>query len=288
MGYWDDLAHHIELDGNWMNHPLVRERINLRVTGDRHTWPTTWLKMQSGGRAPLRRTASIGSGVGNFERDIVRQEIVANVTGIDASVSCIARAKEIADDEGYSSAITYVSGDAREWLRNARDLEAVFFHQSLHHFDLLEELMKLVRAALRPGGILYIDEYIGPSRDEWHMRDLALHNFLYYRLPKAVRRVRVIRAPINREDPTEAVQSSKIMRAIESEFDILTRRDYGGNVLAVMYPNLNWMEHSPEQAARISETVEFLLDVEDVILRHPKILRASGSFYTVAIATPKR
>lgn len=288
MDYWDSLDRHTVLDDMWMSHPHVRERINLRVSGDSGVWPTTWLRDRLRDRLPLRRAVSIGCGIGNFERDLVRKEIVEQVVGLDLSPNCIRKAVELARDAGLDSRISYECRDAREWLRTARDLDAVFFHASLHHFDRLEELLGLVRDSLRPEGILYLDEYIGPARDEWRARDLLLHNVLYYLLPRSVRRVGRIRAPINREDPTEAVRSSGIVPALETGFEVLERRDYGGNLLAILYANLRRPDHTPGSPPRdFEEAIEFLLDVEDVLLKHPRVARA-GSHHSVILARPRQ
>jgi SAM-dependent methyltransferase len=286
--YWDSLDKHSLIDEIWMSHRLVRERINRRVSGDPGVWSTTWLRDRIAGRLPLARTMSIGCGTGNFERDIVRLGIVARVTGIELSPICVEVATREAAAAGYSGMIDYRVDDAWKAIEEARDLDAIFFHASLHHFDHLPEMAKLLRAALRPGGLLYLDEYVGPSRDEWRLRDLALLNFLYYRLPRTVRRVGRIRAPVNREDPTEGVESSAILPAIRSEFDILEQRDYGGNLASVIYANLRRPSHVPPSPQEdFDEAIAFLLDVEDLMLAHPRISGAA-SFHTVLLATPKR
>jgi SAM-dependent methyltransferase len=287
LTYWDSIERHTVLDDLWMSHPRVRERINLRVSGDPGTWTTTWMKSRLQPLLPLGRAVSIGCGVGGFERDMVRQGIVSSITGLDLSETCIRKAVELAREAGYGSQIHYESRDAREWLRTASDLDAVFFHASLHHLDRLDELMGLVRRSLRPGGVLFLDEYVGPSRHEWRLRDLVLHNALYYLLPKSVRRVGRIRAPINHEDPTEAVCSSEIERAVAAHFDIRERRDYGGNLLWILYPNLRRPNQTPGSVPEdFEEAVGFLLDAEDVLLRHPRLTR-SRSHFTVILAQPR-
>ena len=65
---------------------------------------------------------------------------------------------------------------------------------------------------------------------------MILANLAYYLLPRRVRRPRLVRAPINYEDSTEAMASSRIMPALRSTFDTgLITRSYGGNLLAVIY-----------------------------------------------------
>jgi len=46
-------------------------------------WPISWLKARLGARAPLARAASLGSGTGALERDLVRQAIVERVVGVE-------------------------------------------------------------------------------------------------------------------------------------------------------------------------------------------------------------
>ncbi len=68
-----------------MNHPAVRARINERVTGDAARWPIQWLPTLVPDRAPFRRAASIGCGVGHLERSLVENGIVSSTIGVDAS-----------------------------------------------------------------------------------------------------------------------------------------------------------------------------------------------------------
>jgi hypothetical protein len=98
-----------------------------------------------------------------------------------------------------------------------------------------------------------------------------------------VRRTRVIRSPVNREDPTEAVASSAILPAITEHFRVLARRDYGGQLLAPIYPSLRRPDQpggpSPEVFDRV---VGGLLDREDRLLA-----RGGESFQSVVVAEPR-
>ena len=282
-GYWDTLDHHTDLDEIWMSHPLVRARINFRISGDPQVWPTAWLASRLHGQLDSGRTASIGCGIGNFERGAVSQGLVTRIIGVDSSPSCIDEATSHARDSGLAG-ITYYCGDAREWLKGQTGLDGVFFQQSLHHFDRLDELFRLVAGALRPGGLLVLDEYVGPARNEWRLRDLLLHNLAYRLLPGRVRRAGLVRAPINRDDPTEAINSSQILTSVEKHFEVLERRDYGGNLLSVIYPNLRRPGQSPgSPPEEFDRAITLLLDLEEWCLRHPR-LTSSKPYYTTVIA----
>ncbi|HUP44715.1 MAG TPA: class I SAM-dependent methyltransferase [Thermoanaerobaculia bacterium] len=273
--YWDDLDHHTgaeHLDHFWMAHPRIREEINRRVTGDPALWPTAWFRRELAGRMPFARALSIGCGPGNLERDLVRRGIVASVTGIDIVPSPLA----FASGEAAGLPIRYEQADAYEYLRaRPASFEAIFFHASLHHFDRVDEIAALVRRALVPGGVLYIDEYIGPSMSQWNVARLLPPNIAYYRLPRVMRRPKLVRTPLNREDPTEAIASADIAPAIEKHFRILVRRDYGGNLLLIIYPNLN--KEAPREV--FDAGIEKLIAWEDDLLR-----RGRPSFHAVMVA----
>ena len=281
MTYWSTLESYA-WDELWMNHPLVRERINRRVTGDPGWWPIQWLASVVPGRTPLARVLNVGCGVGHLETGLLRHGIATHVTGIDSSAAAIEEARRTTHAAGLGAGAAFVEADARAYLRQARGFDAVFFHASLHHFDRLPELLGLVRRALVPRGILYLDEYVGPARDEWTWSHLLQWNAIYRALPRAVRRTHVIRRPINREDPTEAIASSGILPAVSQHFRILARRDYGGDLLAVIYPSLLRPDQpngpSPELFARV---VASLLDREERLLA-----RHRGSFQSVVVAEP--
>jgi SAM-dependent methyltransferase len=279
--YWSDLEKH-GWDEIWMNHPAVRARINERVTGDPARWPIHWLTEVAKDRIPFSRSLSIGCGVGNFERSLVELGLVRQVTGIDLSEEALAQARRSAEEAGMSVSIAYVAADAREYLRETRDLDAVFFHASLHHFDRLPEFLALVRESLKPRGILYLDEYVGPARTEWTWRHLVRWNSIYWRLPRAVRRTRVIRRPINREDPTEAIESSGILPAVERHFRVIARRDYGGNLLAPIYPSL-LRPNQPDGPA----AAEFDAAVVSLSAREDALLRREPGFNAVVVGEPR-
>jgi len=281
-GYWSDVRRY-GWDELWMNHPAVRQRINRRVTGDPALWPVQWLARVVPDRVPFARAVNVGCGTGHLEASLLDHGIVARITGVDRSAAAVEEARRRAAEAGHAGAASFAVGEAESFLERERDLDAVFFHASLHHFERPPEILGLVRRALKPSGVLYVDEYVGPARGEWTWRHLLRWNALYRTLPAAARRTRVIRRPINREDPTEAIASSAILPAIGEHFRVLARRDYGGQLLAPIYPSLRRPDQPggpvPEAFDRI---VVDLLDRED-----RQLARGGGSFQSVVVAEPR-
>jgi SAM-dependent methyltransferase len=294
--YWNDLSHHIGSsieDAFWLGHPLIRARVNRRISGNESVWPTDWLRDHLGSRLPLEHCLSIGCGTGPLERDLVQKGIAARIVGIDIEDEPLVHARQEREKAGISpDQLAYVRADARQFLSSQASLDGVFFHGSLHHFDRLDDLLQRVSAALRPGGLLYVDEYVGPSMREWNWRTLFLANLFHNLVSWKVRRVGLIRAPRNPHDPTEMICASEIAPAIRRHFQIEAVRDYGGNLLSLIYPNLQ--RPAPDRARPTREgfdrAVTFLLDVEDYLLRYGPLvgLRSHHSIILARADHPQR
>jgi SAM-dependent methyltransferase len=242
-----------------------------------------WLRERLLTRLPLPSVVSVGCGTGALERDLVEKEICGHVTGIDTVEQPLLRASELASAPPFRGRISYERTDAIEFLTNLSErLDGIFFHASLHHFSRPDEIVAASWNSLRPGGILYIDEYVGPSRRQWHPLRLLLPNLIYWLLPPGSRRARIVRAPINREDPTEAIASHKIIPAVRRRFRVLECRGYGGNLLALIFPNLRRPTSAQDSRTRetLDRSVGRLLRAEDFLLEKLKV----ESYHTVLLA----
>ena len=75
------------------------------------------------------------------------------------------RATRNAKEAGLDDALSFHVADARTALREAGGrYDVVLALDSLHHFSHLGEITRLTARALGPGGLLIMDEYVGPSR----------------------------------------------------------------------------------------------------------------------------
>lgn len=259
----------------WLAEPTVRRAVNGRITGDPHCWPMDWFKAQHAVE-PFARGLSLGCGEGRLERDLVAKEICRTLVGIDLSTEAVVQARRAAQEAGFE--ITYQQGDMNRLDLEPEAFDIAFFHQSLHHVEELDHSLAAVRRALDPRGLLYLDEYIGPSRGEWRRELVVEAEEVYARLPPSVRRSRRVTLPIDWRDPSEAVRSGEIMEHLERYFRIRERHDYGGNLLSVIHPLLD-----PEalETPLGEEVLEVLVTAEDKLLE-----RGIKSYYTVLLAEP--
>lgn len=257
---------------SWMGHPLVRAYINERISGSAEVWTLDWLTSFLGGRM-FARALSAGCGSGGLERDLLGRGICATMDAFDGSRQSIRIAVDEAAKAGLAGRVHYSIGDFNEPRLPANAYDAVFVHQAMHHVAKLEKLYRAILRALKPDGLLILDEYIGPSRHDWTEANFAAHRALYDSLPERVRRERLLPMPIQVEDPSEAIRSSEIVPELQVGFEVVARRDYGGNVLATLYPFIE-----PEDAV-----VASLIETERAWLA-----RGDASYHAVIVARPKR
>jgi SAM-dependent methyltransferase len=250
-------------DRFWGAQPLVRRLINRRVTGDPNRWPLEWFKHRYA-PVPLSRGLSIGCGSGALERDVLAKGICREMEGIDFSREAVAQARRAGRERGFHS-LGYRTGDVNRLSLPAERFDAVFFHGSLHHIRQLERVLDQVHRALRIGGLIYIDEYTGPARDEWSDEKWRFARAAFEALPQALKNRPQLMIPLPLDDPLESVRSSAIPALFRERFAMLEDRPYGGNILWFVFPCLDMKELLRDRTGALSRLIaleEHLLDDE--------------------------
>lgn len=278
---------------HWLTHPVTRAHINERISGDhRRTaidhWQAHFLP------SPAPAALSIGCGFGSLERELVSRDMVQHVLGIDVSAGAIEAARAAAEQAGLSHRITYEVVDINVADLGVDRFDAVFGHHSVHHVYGLEHMFAAVRRALRPGGLLFLDEYVGVSK--WQVSDdvLGLMNSIVERLPAKYRYVFGTNPPEARErmyrtslrwfednDPSESVRSGEIIPVLRQYFDIVDERPYGGALLHLVLSMIAGNFDEADEADRTLLSMLVLLERE--LERSGRI----GSDFSVIVAAPR-
>ncbi len=170
----------------WLHEPAVRRYVNESVTGDPNLW---LLEGLSPGLGSMDHAVSLGRGNGTLDRHLREGGICASLTGIDIASRSLEVARRRASERGLTR-MRYVLGDLNRLTLEKGSCDGAFFQQSLLHVSNLESCLDVVRAALRPGGLVYMDEYIGPSQMEWRRDLLRDADEVYRKLPAGARRRR--------------------------------------------------------------------------------------------------
>jgi SAM-dependent methyltransferase len=272
----------------WDGIPAIRRRWHTFGGGEasfaEHV-SARWLS----GRAGLR-ALSLGCGAGDQEMEWARLGVFTQITGVDISPEQTERATRRAKEAGLDDTLGFHVADARQALREAEGhYDVVLALNALHHFGHLEETMRLIARALGPGGLLIIDEYVGPSRFQWASAQMRAANALLAALPdeRRIQRdgrikrrvVRPSRLSMRLDDPSEAVESSDLVPALHRRFAVLEEHPYGSILhLALHGIASNFLAGDPGTA----QVMRQCLAAED------QALSRLGHDFTYAVCSPRR
>jgi len=259
---------------SWTAHLEVRHYINRSIGGGNGTWPLDWFQGRYPGRV-FERALSIGCGSGALERDLVRRGIVRSIEAFDASPASIELARDLAAKESLGDRIDYSIADFNVAVLKPAAYDLVCFHQSLHHVEALEHLLREVRRSLKPGGILYLDEFVGPSRTYWNEVTIRWYSAIYRLFPRSLRYFEEFAMPVQMEDPSEAIRPSEILPLLRIGFSIEEFRGYGGNVLAMLFPDL--------LVEKLSDAQVHAMIAAEVAM----IAAGAAPYHAVIVARPK-
>ncbi len=259
----------------WTAVPEVRQYVNDLISDGDGLPPLEWFQRWLAGRRFVQ-ALSIGCGNGDFDRQLITQGLAGRIDSFDPSDASLQIAQRAAAAEGLGDRIRYFTADLNEPRLPDTRYDLVCFHQSAHRVGRLEELFRAVLRVLHPEGLVYLDGYIGPSRDSWNDELLAAPRAEYAAVPPELRLTGDLPYPIEEGDASEAIRSSDIESRLRLWFDVAARRPYGGTLLSLLLPRLRLDRLTHAQITR-------LIDRERVLLAG-----GARSYYTIIVARPKR
>ncbi|MGE7432955.1 class I SAM-dependent methyltransferase [Kitasatospora sp. NPDC001175] len=258
----------------WWAIPAVVRRWNTFASGDPEIgFPEYVADRWLAGRSGLR-ALSLGCGTGGNEVIWARLGVFEHITGIDISPDRIAYATGRAKELGLDDVLGFRTADVRELLQAGEKYDIVLGLQSLHHFDRLDRTMDRIAGLLNPGGLLIVDEFVGPTKFQWTSGQLRAVDRLLAGLPPERRRLadgrikrRAVRPSLlsmRLDDPSEAVDAARLLPAIRNRYRVLEERPYGGTVLHVAFSGIaqNFRDGGEEEA----RLIERCFAAEDAVL----------------------
>ncbi len=218
----------------WSHHPIIDDYINSNIIPFATTLPE-WLARNYLHNTPCERALSVCCGTGTQDRQALAAGVCHYLEGFDASTGSLEFAQQEAARAGYADRVHYWAEDVNTIVlqENHYDLALVF--GALHHVDRLERLCDQLRRALKPGSLIFVNEYVGPPRFQWRDAQLEIINRVMAVLPESWRRslqvYRIDPADVIREDPSEATRSDEIIPILCNNFELVDYCDYGGALL---------------------------------------------------------
>jgi 2-polyprenyl-3-methyl-5-hydroxy-6-metoxy-1,4-benzoquinol methylase len=228
----------------WVEVPGVKESVNRRATGDPAIdWIDHSASLLAGFKKPIN-VLSVGCGFGAIERLLRRREYCQHVHGVDIADAAIETARKTAEAERLEG-LSYEVADLNTVIFPKEKYDAVYAHASLHHVFQLEHLLDQIKRTLKPDGLFFVQEYVGPSQMQFPQDHLYLADVFLKAIPERYRRTRdgrvkqqAARLPLhmmNDSDPSEAIRASEIVPLVASRFEIKHFRYIGGTLLLLLF-----------------------------------------------------
>jgi SAM-dependent methyltransferase len=271
---WGDTASTATLrDVFWTSSAVVARYVNRRTTGDSDADWLTWLD-----HLVLRPTGRqldclvLGCGEGWLERALAPSPAVASILAMDLSSKAVAEAERLAAEQRLDGVISYRATNLDHDALPLAAFDVVIAHSVLHHVERLEFAYEQIAAALRPGGLLVINEYVGRCRLQYGDDQLERINAIMDRLPPRFRRSAVsgevyrcrVRPPlavVTAVDPSEGIRSEEVLAAAAARFEVVRQVGYGGSILQPLLYELvpNFSNDDPDHRAML----ELLCQLEE-------------------------
>ncbi|MEZ4629196.1 MAG: class I SAM-dependent methyltransferase [Deinococcales bacterium] len=171
---------------------------------------------------------SLGCGAGRAEREFLKARLCQKFDAIDISEGAIAKATAVAEADVLP--IYYSVQDLNFCLLEENKYDLVLAQTFLHHIINLEYLRDEIYKSLKPNGLLYINDFMGEARFQWHEKRLEYVNKILDVLPESYRynylRENTIKQ-IERPDgdklksPFESIRSDEIIPIFLEKFDVV-------------------------------------------------------------------
>lgn len=264
-----------ERQAYWWSIPAVQKRWNFLISGNSNTnYAEYVVKNYLGGKFNLKML-SPGCGTGNKELKFAVFSCFFSIEAFDVSPDRIEIAKRILSGTGYKN-INYFVSDAAGFDYGINKYDVIVFDSFLHHIKNQDRLLEKIRDSLNPGGLLVINEYVGPHRFQFPGEQIKTANEILRTIPSEMRKrwqsdkikSRIYKPGLLRmfiSDPSEAVNSENILSEVRKRFNILEEKPYGGNLLQLVLKDIS--HNFIKENEKTSGILERLFSIEDDYLK---------------------
>lgn len=237
--HWD--SHGKNPPKQWLHNSYVARAVLLDPLNWHGGCWFNWLQRKYF-ETPAENALSLCCGSGRHERRMAHVNIAEKITGMDISEGQLGRAREAASKEGYQNVIEYKQENIQKAILPENKYDFVIVVAGLHHLINLPHVFEQIHRTLKPEGVLVISEYVGPDHMDYSSweRELFQRALLTinpdYRVRKSTGNLLERAGQQTREqaiarDPSEGVNSSKIMTNLRKFFDIDVEIEMGNSIL---------------------------------------------------------
>jgi len=219
----------------WNDYPECLSIINTRLFGEDIDWKQYLI---NNNLINFKNALILNCGNGWVERELYDAGIILKVTAVEYNTDLV---KECNKMKGMRD-ITYVQHDINTVKFDENTFDLVINFAACHHIRYIERVCINIRKWLTEDGYFIHNDYIGPQRNQYSKHQWKqmneVNNMLNSSIKKSLGYPDVIQMMI--DDPTEAINSNRIIPTVYDLFNIDYHRKSGG---AVAYEILT---HNPK------------------------------------------
>jgi SAM-dependent methyltransferase len=232
----------------WQN-PIARASINRRVTGDPQLAPEIYLARRHGSSVTAPLAVSLRASNARLEIALLESGPCDRVIGMHEKQERVDYANGKVP-EPLRKRIRFEQGDFSNW-EAPEPVGAVVARSVLHRHADLDALLDRIASVLAPGGLVFVDEYVGPARSQWTDAQLEIINRLLARLPEELlveltsddgRLKRSAGRPDAERwaaaNPHEMVCSERIVAGLDEHFERVEVSLYGGAIIHQLFSRI--------------------------------------------------
>lgn len=229
--------------------PVARAAINRRITGDPELGPETYFARRHGPSIVAPHVVSLRASDAKLEIALIEAGSAERVTGLDDEQDRVDFAAGRVP-EPLRRQIGFRLGALEHW-EPPEPLGAVVSRSFLHRRHDLETVLDRLSAMLVPGGLLFVEDFVGPSHFQWTDAQLEVINRLLARLPRELltdlsagdgrAKLKVERPNLAKRiasHPSEAVRSEEILPALDARFERVEVCPTGGAVFHQLFSRI--------------------------------------------------
>jgi SAM-dependent methyltransferase len=275
----------------WWQSANILRHINMTVCGEAIDGPSAGLIRRAfetlGDRQPFELGVSVGGGNGLKEMMVLESGLVQHFKLYELSTARIQDGRKLAKRRGLEDRIEFIEGDAFDLLTAIDSVDFVHWNNALHHMLNVPDAIHWSRTILRPGGMFYMDDFIGADRFQWSDTILDICESIRKALPEKYlinpfepNKLISYRVPRPRygamieADPSEAPDSSRTLQYVKHFFPDAEITLTGGVIYHLALKDI--INNFDEDNDR--EQLALLLAMDDIITSQ------GNSLYATALA----
>ncbi len=281
--YWSTFSSEFfgkSLGVNWWDAgPEIHKYRNRKVSGNPDVnWQQYTLSKYFDGKLPMPRCLSLGCGNGRLERQLASLGAFQICDAYDVANGSIQIARKRANELGLNN-INYQVADINELTLSPNLYNAVWIAQAMHHFEALEHILLQVMNALKPEGLLILQDYVGPSRFQFPSRQKEVINLclsllparyrirMQYAVERETKRSMKVRSNFGRRI-IDKIRDGDLIGAIQRRIQLFSQRRTHSvsEKKLVIFPSVrDVIAADPSEAIRSDEIVNVLKQYFEII-----------------------